>query len=228
MASRVTRRTFVKGAAAAPLVGAALLRAPAGSLAQEEEPVVIGSKDFVEQFILGEMYALLLEEAGIPAETSLNLGGTAVAHEALVNGDIDLYPEYTGTGLTVILGIPIESVQAGGATPTAGGTPAAAGTPAAESIDDRVYRIVAQEYKNRFDLVWLDQVPFNNTQALAVKRSFSEESGVTTISQFAEIAGELTIAAPSDFVERSDGLQGLAQFYGIEFGDFLSVAPGIR
>ncbi len=208
----LTRRTLVGGIAATPLV-TALGRLPAA--AQEAGPVRIGSKNFTEQLILGEMYAQLLEQAGIPVETSLNLGGTAVAHAALVGGDISLYPEYTGTALTEVLKTPIESVQA---TPV----------PEGESIDDRVYDIVKQDYADQFDLVWLDQVPFNNTQALAVKRAFAEERGITTISDLAEIAGELTIVAPSDFVDRADGLAGLQAFYGLEFGNVTAVEPGIR
>ena len=192
--------------------------------AQDGDPVVIGSKDFTEQLILGEMYAMLLEDAGIPVETSLNLGGTGVAHTALVEGEIDLYPEYTGTGLTEVLGIPISDVM--GATPEAGGD--AAATPMAGSIDEQVYQIVNEEYQEQFGLVWLDQVPFNNTQALAVTSDFAEEQGISTISDLAEIAGDLTIVAPSDFVEREDGALGLERVYGIEFGDVLGVAPGIR
>jgi osmoprotectant transport system substrate-binding protein len=208
----LTRRTLVGGVAAAPLA-TVVARLPAG--AQEAGPVRIGSKNFTEQLILGEMYAQLLEQAGIPVETSLNLGGTAVAHAALVGGDISLYPEYTGTALTEVLEIPIESVQA---------TPVAADA----SIDQIVYETVAQRYADEFDLVWLDQVPFNNTQALAVKRAFADERGIATISELAEIAGELTIVAPSDFVDRADGLQGLQNFYDLEFGDVLGVEPGIR
>ena len=222
----VTRRTVFKGLAAVPLAGTAVVafNRPSPTWAQGGEPVAIGSKDFTEQLILGEMYALVLENAGITVERRLNLGGSAVAHEALVNGEIDLYPEYTGTGLTAILGLSIESLQAG-STPAAGAT---ASPMAGGSIDDLVYQTVADEYKTQFDLVWLDQVPFNNTQALAVKRAFSEERGVTTISQLAAIAGELKIVAPSDFVDRPDGLLGLQEFYGMEFGDVVSVAPGIR
>jgi osmoprotectant transport system substrate-binding protein len=222
----ITRRTVAKSLVATPLAAAALLHVQPGtwtSALAQEGPVRIGSKDFTEQLILGEMYALLLENAGIPTELHLNLGGTQVAQEALVAGEIDLYPEYTGTGLTVVLGLPIE------ATPV-GGMPDAAATPVADaaSASQRVYDVVSEAYLEQFDLVWLDESAFNNTQALAVKRAFSEERGVTTISQLAEIAGELTIVAPSDFVERPDGLQGLQDFYGMAFGDVLSVAPGIR
>ncbi len=230
----VTRRTFVKGAVVAPVLGSTLLAAPRRLRAQDGEPVRIGSKDFTEQFILAEMYGLLLENADIPVERNLNLGGSGVAHEALTNGEIDLYPEYTGTAYTVLLGLTFP--------PTMEGTPAAAtpdaateaeGTPgvaAISALDQEVYRIVADEYKQQFDLVWLEQSPFNDNQAIAVKRSFSEERGVTTLSQLAEIAGELTISAPSDFAEREDGLLGLRRVYGGGFNDIelLAVAPELK
>ena len=212
----VQRRTLIKGLAVAPIAGSALFALPGRGLAQDT--IVVGSKNFTEQLILGEIYAQRLEALGLPVSTSLNLGGTAVAHEALVAGELSLYPEYTGTALTVILEIPIASVAA---TPEAD----AADAP---SIDELVFQLVSEGYQEQFDLVWLDQTPFNNTQALAVKRAFSEENGVTTISQLAEIAGDLTIVAPSDFVERPDGLEGLQDFYNLEFGDVLSVEPGIR
>ena len=222
MTTPLTRRTVVKGLATVPVAGTALMTLPGLTRAQDE-PVEVGSKDFTEQLILGEMYALLLEDAGIPVETSLNLGGTGVAHAALVEGEISLYPEYTGTGLTVILDIPIESVAA---TPVAGSATPIADT--ASSIDERVYEIVKEQYEEQFGLIWLEQVPFNNTQALAVRREFAEEQGISTISDLAEISGDLTIVAPSDFVERPDGLQGLQAFYDMEFGEVLPVAPGIR
>ncbi|MDP9355511.1 MAG: quaternary ammonium transporter [Chloroflexota bacterium] len=221
----LTRRTFVRGAVSAPLIGGLALAAPRVGLTQEN-PVRIGSKDFTEQFILGEMYGLLLENADIPIELKLNLGGTGIAHAAIVNNEIDLYPEYTGTSLTEVLKIPVEEVAAM-ATPVAA-SPAA--SPAAEqSIDQLVYDRVAQEYKDQFNLVLLEQVPFNNTQALAVKREFAEERGISTISQLVEIANELTISAPVDFPERQDGMIGLQRVYGdFEFGEILGVAPGIK
>lgn len=220
----VTRRTIAKGLVASPLALSAMLHGqpqPWGVAAAQSGPIKIGSKDFTEQLILGEMYAMLLENAGMQVERRLNLGGTQVAQEALVAGEIDLYPEYTGTGLTVVLGMAIDAVAS--ATPV-GGMP----DEDVDDIDKRVYDLVSDGYMDQFDLVWLDESAFNNTQALAVKRAFSEERGITSISQLAEIAGELTIVAPSDFVERPDGLQGLQEFYGMEFGNVLSVAPGIR
>jgi osmoprotectant transport system substrate-binding protein len=220
----VSRRNVLKGAAGAALVGTITRQGIGDVSAQAGQPVKVGSKNFTEQLILGEMYAQLLEAAGISVERKLNLGGTAVAQAALVKGDIDLYPEYTGTGLTVVLDIPIESVQQ--ATPVTGAE--AGATPMAGSIDERVFQIVKDEYKKRWNLVWLDPVPFNNTQALAVKKSFADEKHIATISDLAKIAGDLTIVAPSDFVERPDGLKGLEDFYGMKFGNVLSVEPGIR
>ena len=213
-----TRRQVIAGTAGAVLAGT-LARGGVPTV-RAADPVKVGSKNFTEALILGEMYAQLLEAAGIPVERRLNLGGTAVSQAALVKGDIDLYPEYTGTGLTVILQMPIESVQR--ATPEAGATPTAG------TIDERVYEIVKDAYKKQFDLVWLDQSPFNNTQALAVKQDFAKEKGIATISDLAKIAGDLTIVAPSDFVERADGLKGLEEFYGMKFGNVLAVEPGIR
>ena len=215
----ITRRTIAKGLAATPIAAMTLLHGQPGHFAlAQDEPVTIGSKNFTEQLILGEMYALLLEQAGIPVAKQLNLGGTQVAQEALVAGEIDLYPEYTGTGLTVVLGLPLD------ATPVAGMPDA---TPVSDA-SQRVFDVVSEAYMEQFDLVWLDESAFNNTQALAVKRAFAEERGIATISELAAIAGELTIVAPSDFVERPDGLQGLADFYDMSFGNVLSVEPGIR
>lgn len=168
-------------------------------------PVVIGSKNFTEQLILGEMYAQLLEADGIEVERSLNLGGTAVAHEALVAGEIDMYPEYTGTGLLTIL--EMETM----------------------SDPDEVFQTVKDAYAEQFDLVWLDQAPMNNTQALAVKREFSEENNLTTISEMVAMASELKLAAVPDFPERPDGLVGLKQVYGdFEFDDIIILDPGLK
>ncbi|MCA9880707.1 MAG: hypothetical protein KC442_23080 [Thermomicrobiales bacterium] len=221
----LSRRSLAKGLAATPLAYAVFRAQPDARALAQDGPVKIGSKDFTEQLILGEMYALLLENAGIATEKRLNLGGTQVAQEALLAGEIDLYPEYTGTGLTVVLGMSVE--EALQATPV-GGMPEA--TPAGESADlsQRVFDLVSDGYAEQFDLIWLDESAFNNTQALAVTRAFSEENGITSISQLAAKAGELTIVAPSDFVERPDGLKGLEDAYSMKFGNVLSVAPGIR
>jgi len=227
----ISRRSLIKGAAAAPVASAGLLAIQPQTMLAQDLTVNVGSKDFTEQFIVGQIYLQLLQNAGIPAEDKLNLGGTQIAHQALVSGDISLYPEYTGTALTEVLQIPLESLQ-GSATPEASpATGDASATPAAGGdLSQLVYDTVKAEYQAQFDLVWLERSPANNTQALAVKRSFSEENGITTISQLAEVADQYIISAPADFPEREDGLLGLQRVYGAGFEDMevLPVAPGLK
>lgn len=225
----ISRRDVLKVAAGAPVLGATAAFAPA-AFAQDAPTVRVGSKDFPEAIIIGEMYALLLENAGMSVERKLNLGGTAVAHEALLNGDLDLYPEYTGTGLLVVLGASMSDVPGLGGTPEAAASPEAMGSPSTGGAADAVYAYVKQEYQSQFNLVWLDQSQMNDTQALAVTRQFSEENGVTTISQLVALASsvDLTISAPSDFEEREDGLAGLKRVYGEFEATVNGVAPGIK
>lgn len=225
----ITRRSFVKTTAAAPLVGAGIAAMSSSAMAQDGETVIVGSKDFTEQFILAQMYLKVLENAGIPTEDRMNLGGTQVAHQALVEGDISLYPEYTGTGLTEVLQIPLDEVMADSATPEA--SPAEGATPeAGGGLSQVVYDRVKSEYEEQFNLTWLERSPANNTQALAVKREFSEENGITTISQLAEVADQYVISAPADFPEREDGQLGLNRVYGqgFESMEVLPVAPGLK
>lgn len=225
----VNRRTFIKGTAAVPIMGAALGTSRINLVSAQDEAVKVGSKNFTEQFILGQMYGMLLEEAGIPVELSLNLGGTGIAHAALTSGEIDLYPEYPGTALVEVLDRQFSEMM-GSATPEAG-TPAADGTPSAGGgVDELVYNTVKDYYEQEFNVTLLEETPFNNTQAVAVKRSFAEENALTTISDLAEIAGDLTISAPSDFVEREDGYQGLVRAYGGQMEDMeiLSVDPSLK
>jgi len=174
--------------------------------ANDDIPTIrVASKDFTESFILGEMYAQLLEDAGYPVERKINLGGTPVVQQALLNDEIDLYPEYTGTGLLTVLQLPVM-------------------TDAAE-----VYQTVKDAYAEQFSLTWLDAAPMNNTQALAMTRARVEELGISTISDLAGQADGLILAAPPEFTEREDGLPGLQQAYGdFSFQNVLAVDPGLR
>ncbi|MFS8839572.1 glycine betaine ABC transporter substrate-binding protein, partial [Synechococcus sp. R6-5] len=181
---------------------AALVLTPQGGLAK---PITVGSKDFTEQFILGEMYALALEAAGFTVERKLNLGGTPVAHAGLLSGEIDLYPEYTGTGLLTVLKLPTS------------------GDPA------EVYATVAREYESRFQLIWLDPTPMNNTQALAMTRTRAAELGIATISDMVAKAGELVMIGPPEFQAREDGLPGIQAAYGnFRLKAYKAVDPGLR
>lgn len=169
------------------------------------EPIKVGSKDFTEQFILGEMYALVLEEAGLPVERKLNLGGTPVAQAGLESGEIDVYPEYTGTGLVTVLKLPVSSDQA------------------------EVFQAVSEGYKTQYNLVWLDPAPMNNTQALAMTKEVAAEYGIQTLSDLAENASELVMIGPPEFEAREDGLPGIKGTYGaFELKEYKAVDPGLR
>lgn len=215
----INRRRFVGGLAATPFALAGL--AGTRYAGAQDTTIRVGSKDFPESIIIGEMYALLLEDAGFGVERKLNLGGTVVAHEALINDELDVYPEYTGTGLLVVLKRTVADAAVG-ATP-------APGTPSADAAVESVYQFVKREYEAQFGLTWLDQAPMNNSQALAVQRDYATEKGLTTISQLAELSQneEITISAPSDFEEREDGLIGLQSVYGLE-ASVNGVSPGLK
>ncbi len=173
--------------------------------AGNDAPIRVGSKDFTEQFILGEMYALVLEDAGFQVERKLNLGGTPVAQAGLISGEIDLYPEYTGTGLLTVLKLPVQGDQQG------------------------VYDTVAQEYRERFNLVWLDPAPMNNTQALAMTQERAEQLEIQTISDMAAKAEELVMIGPPEFEVREDGLPGIQDAYGnFSLREYKAIDPGLR
>jgi len=196
----------------------------AGSVAQDAEKptVAVGSKDFTEQVVINEMLAILLEDAGYPVERQLNLGGTAIVHEALVNGEVDTYIEYTGTGLLAILNL---SLPGADATPTADA--GATASPAAGGVVDAVYDTVKREYEDQFNLVWLDPLGFNNTYALAMRQEHAEELGVESISDLQAVAGELVFGGTQEFLTRPDGLPGLTELYGVEFAEARGMDPGI-
>lgn len=167
--------------------------------------IKVGSKDFTEQFILGEMYALVLENRGLKVERKLNLGGTPVAQAGLQSGQIDLYPEYTGTGLLTVLKQPPQSNQ------------------------KQVFDTVAKAYKEKFNLVWLEPAPMNNTQALVMTKEGSKKYGIKTISQMVAKASQLTMIGPPEFEAREDGLPGLKKAYGdFKLKKFIPADPGLR
>jgi osmoprotectant transport system substrate-binding protein len=169
------------------LVGAGLF---AGCARSNGSTIAIGSKDFTEELILGEMYAQLLEARGLGVARKLNLGGTQVAMGALRRGDIDLYPEYTGTALITELKLAPHGDAA------------------------TIYRTVRDEYLRRYDLVWLQPAPMNDTQALAMTQAGSDRYRVRTLSELAAAAPQLRLGAIPEFTTRADALPGLQRAYG--------------
>ena len=189
-----------------------------GTVAQDDKPTVaVGSKEFTEQFIVGELLALLLEDAGYQVERQLGLAGSDVVHQALVNDEIDSYVEYTGTGLLSILDMSMPA-----ATPTAG----AAATPIAGV--DVIYDIVKDEYAKQFNVAWLDPLGFNNTYTLALTEERATELGVETISDLIAVSGVLAFGGTQEFLARPDGLPGLMEAYeGLEFAESRGFDPGL-
>ncbi|GAB6927827.1 glycine betaine ABC transporter substrate-binding protein [Paenibacillus sp. JCM 10914] len=174
------------------LIGAAMLvSACSGSNNSTGKPVVkVGSKNFTESLILGEMYAVALEQHGYKVDRKLNLGGTLVAHESLKSGEIDFYPEYTGTGLINVLELPPKSDA------------------------QVVYDEVSQGYKDKFNLIWLEPTDANDSQGLVTTKKIAEQYNLYKISDLPKLAPELNLAAVPEFEEREDGLKGLNDFYG--------------
>jgi osmoprotectant transport system permease protein len=130
--------------------------------------VTIGGKQFTEQEILGEMMATLIEcSTDLTVRRRLNLGGTMICFNALKAGDLDLYPEYTGTGLMNILKHDIVRDP------------------------DEAYDTVKRDFRERFDLVWLKPFGFNNTYTLTMRRQHAEELGIRNISDLADYINAL-------------------------------------
>jgi osmoprotectant transport system substrate-binding protein len=158
----------------------------------KEHPITVGSKNFTEQVVLGEIVAQHLEHRlGRRVDRKLNLGGTMLAHQALVRGDIDLYPEYTGTALTTILKLPPVH------------DPAAA------------MGLVRTEYQARFGVEWMDSLGFNNTFAMVIRGEDARKSKIATLSDAAEYSPGWDLGVGYEFQQRPDGLAGLLKTYNL-------------
>jgi osmoprotectant transport system substrate-binding protein len=154
------------------------------------DAVAVGSKNFTEALLLGELYAQLIEGNGHPVRRRLDLGGTDIAMAALRRGEIDLYPEYTGTALLVVL----------------------KAQPRGDAVAQ--FEFIKNSYERLYACTWLDPAPMNNTQALATTRALAARYGLRTLSDVAAKAPQLRLGAVPEFVKRSDGLPGLQRAYG--------------
>ena len=169
----------------------------AAALPATAQTIKVGSKNFTEQFIVAELYAGSLEAAGFKVERKINLGATLVAQEALSTGAIDLYPEYTGTGLLAVMKANDNK----------------------ETDPQKVYETVKGFYEKTFDLTWLKPSGVNNGYAIAVRPDTAAANNLRTLSDLAKVSKTLKMAAGSEFFDRFDGLPGLKQVYGMEFAE---------
>ena len=163
--------------------------APAASDSGNKGTIVIGSKDFTENEVVAEIYALALEDAGYTVERKMDIA-SSVIHTSIVSGEIDLYPEYTGTGLLSILELDLMTDP------------------------DEVYKTVKDAYEDQFQITWLDYAQANDGQGLFISKRASDQYGITTISDRQSNAENLRFASQGEFDQREDGMPGLEALYG--------------
>jgi len=175
-------------------VSAAFLVLPSCSPSRSNR-IVIGSKNFTESFILGELMAQQVEaHTTLKVERRFYLAGTYICQQAMLSGRIDMYPEYTGTALTAIL-----KQKANGDT------------------EEQVYQRVKREYERRFELTLGSGFGFNDTFAMEIRGEDARRLDITTLSQAAEYAPHWRAGFGYEFMERPDGYRGLAAAYGLHF-----------
>lgn len=194
------------GVATAAILSMALFTAwfhPWWQTRQTDGSITIGSKNFTEQLIVGELIAQTLERNGYNVTRRFGLGGSSVLHQALVNGEIDIAVEYTGTALTAILHKPPLHNR------------------------EEAFLAVQKEYSRRYSLEWLPPLGFNNSYCLAIRANDPKMGGITTISDLARHANTLTAAFDFEFAERKDGYAGLRQAYGLKFSAIRDIHPDI-
>lgn len=166
--------------------------------------IVVGSKNFTEQVLLGELLAQQIERrTGIRVERKLNLGGTLLAHGALKGGSIDLYPEYTGTALTAVLNQPIAK-------------------------DAKTVLAQVRDGYRPWQLAWLDPLGFDNTFAMVVRTDTAQQQRLRTMTDATQRSQPWRLGVGYEFVQRPDGLKGLVQTYGLRLnGDPTTMDLGL-
>lgn len=170
----------------------------------KRDAVVVASKNFTEQYILAELMAQLIEaKTDLRVIRKFNLGATDIVHQALLKGDVDLYPEYSGTAYMTVLNEP-QDIEGGS-----------------------ILKKVRSAYKEKFNLLWLEPFGFSNSQSLALKKDFAKKHQIHSLSDLVRISKDLRIAAPPEFLKRTDGFPGLSKVYGLKFKKMMQVDPNL-
>ena len=178
----------------AAVILAAALAAPMLTGCSGNDKVVIGSKNFTENEILAEMMAQIIEKnSKIEVERKINMGGTLVCFEAIQKGQIDIYPEYTGTALMDELKLPVNNDP------------------------DEVYNTVSTKFESQFGIKWLKKLGFNNTFAVALPADLAQKNHIESISDLAPYAKDYVFGGAQEFFNRGDGYPGLIKAYGLTF-----------
>ena len=172
----------------------------------KNDTIKIATKPMTEQFILGEMLKLLIEEnTDLIVEITKGIGGgTSNIHPAILKGDFDLYPEYTGTSWSFVLkeeGIP---------------------------DDETLYNELKNKYNSEYDLSWIGLYGFNNTYGLVIRKDLAEQYNIKTYSDLAKYSKDFTFGAEYDFYEREDGFDALCKEYGMKFKKSVDLDIGLK
>ncbi|MDR2132086.1 MAG: glycine/betaine ABC transporter substrate-binding protein [Clostridiales Family XIII bacterium] len=183
------------------LLSALAFLAP-GCGSKSENVIKLGGKGFTEAFLMSELYALALEDAGYKVE---RIFGVPTLHEAILAGEVDVYPEYTGTGLINVLQEP------------------------ALTDPDAVYDRVKDRYKEDFDLVWLESSQLNDSTCIVTLKSVADSLGIKTLSDLNKVAPELTLADFQGWSEREDNLIAMNRLYGdFDFKEIIQIDAGLK
>ena len=170
-------------------------------------PIKIATKPMTEQFILGEMLKLVIEDT---TDYSVELtkgigGGTNNIMPAMESGDFDLYPEYTSSGYIMVLKHDSDGIS-----------------------DEDMWKQLQKEYKDKYDMSWIGRYGFNNTYSLIVREEAAKKYNLTKTSQLAEVSDELVFGGNSDYIERKDGFHLLCDTYGLKFKDVKDIDIGLK
>lgn len=173
---------------------------------KNNKTIKIATKPMTEEFILGEMLKLLIEDnTDLKVEITKGVGGgTSNIHPAILKGDFDLYPEYTGTGWSFVLKekeIP---------------------------DDETLYNKLTEKYKKEYNLSWIGLYGFNNTYGLVIRKDLGEKYNIKTYSDLAAYSKDLTFGAEYDFYEREDGFKALCDKYGLNFKKKVDLDIGLK
>lgn len=185
----------------------ALTFASCGGGSGKDEPIKIATKPMTEQYVLGEMLKLLIEEkTEYTAEITKGVGGgTSNIHPAMEKGDFDLYPEYTSSGWMMVLNHETADIS-----------------------DEEMFEKLRSEYQEKYGMTWVGLYGFNNTFAIAVSKKTADQYHLKTGSDLAKVSDKLVFGGNPDYIERADGLGALCKAYGYEFKDVKDIDIGLK
>lgn len=174
---------------------------------KKAEAIKIATKPMTEQYILGEMLKLIIEnDTEHDVEITKGIGGgTSNIHPAMEKGEFDLYPEYTSSGWVMVLDHDASGVS-----------------------DDEMFEKLKEEYKEKFGMTWIGLYGFNNTYAVVINKDVAKQHGLKTTSDLAGVSEQLVFGANPDYIEREDGYNLLCDTYGLKFKDVKDIDIGLK